>query len=89
MQIPTGHVNEDQLPDLAREAYEEAKSERGVTQRQIAEALGVSQPTISNALKAKSGDTRFSIVQRRIVEACGGYQLSGCEYKVQRVNPLL
>jgi len=69
------YIDADELPALARQVMEKH------TQVEAAEALGVSQPQISAALR---GESRYLDTCRRIVEAFTDYRLEGPKYQFQR-----
>lgn len=72
---PGSHVDPDALHALAREAWEAS----GLTQAALGDALGVTQPSVANALGDRHG---MDDLRRRIVHHCAGVELHGPVYVV-------
>lgn len=75
--MEAGTYQPQDLSALAREALEAS----GLTQAQAAERLGVSQPSIAQALGRTKG---LDALRRRIVEAFTEYRVVGPEYRLVR-----
>ena len=69
-------VPESELRTRARAAWERS----GLTQREVADALGVSQPTLAQALNDPKRS--LSALRIRIIEAYGGARVSGPLYRL-------
>lgn len=74
--IPDTLIPEQDLNAIARAAYEESR----LTQRELAERLGVNRVTIARAL-SPSPDRPYTALLIRIIEECSGERLSGPFYR--------
>ena len=78
MHAHTGTLySHDDIVNLAREALDAS----GLTQREAAERLGVSQPSIA---KAVTGVSSMTGVRLRLIGELSGLSLSGPFYAVER-----
>lgn len=69
---------QEELPRIAREARQSA----GLTQQEVADKLGVANPSVSRAETRPGG--RYLNLQRRIIEEIGGWELRGPLWEVER-----
>ena len=75
---PGDFITADDLPAAARGAAEAS----GLTQTALADALGVTAPSVSQALTGRPG---LDVLRLRILAHCAGVEAEGPGYRVASV----